>query len=58
MALPGGTERAPVYERSRLGAGLSIAGPAVVTQLDATALLPSGWCARVQAGGSLIVTDQ
>jgi N-methylhydantoinase A len=47
-----------VYERSRLGAGLSIAGPAVVTQLDATALLPSGWCARVQAGGSLIVTDQ
>jgi N-methylhydantoinase A len=58
MALPGGTERAPVYERSRLGAGLSIAGPAVVTQLDATALLPSGWCARVHAGGSLIVTDQ
>jgi N-methylhydantoinase A len=37
---------AGVYERSALGVGDRIAGPAVVTQLDATTLVPPAWARR------------
>jgi N-methylhydantoinase A len=47
---------AGVYERSALGMGDRIAGPAVVTQLDATTLVPPGWAAEVAASGALLVT--
>jgi N-methylhydantoinase A/oxoprolinase/acetone carboxylase beta subunit len=30
---------APVYDRSRIGAGARIAGPAIVVELDATTLI-------------------
>jgi N-methylhydantoinase A len=48
----------PVYERDRLGAGAHIAGPAVVTQLDATTLLLKGQSAEVDRFGSLIVREE
>jgi len=65
-ALVGGVElstasgwiSAPVYDRSRLGAGAEISGPAVVTQLDSTTLLLPGQTGRVHRLGSLIVTDE
>ncbi len=46
---------AGVYQRAALGAGDRIAGPAVVTQLDATTLVPPGWAAEVTASGALLV---
>ncbi|CAH0202649.1 hydantoinase/oxoprolinase family protein [Roseomonas sp. CECT 9278] len=46
---------APVYERARLGTGASFAGPAIVTQLDATTLVGVGWTARMDASGALML---
>ncbi len=46
---------AGIYERAALGAGDRIAGPAVVTQLDATTLVPPGWAAEVAASGALLL---
>ena len=57
MSLAQGTQRAKVYDRSKLGAGDRIAGPAVLTQLDATTLLLPGQIAEVHHLGSLIVRD-
>jgi N-methylhydantoinase A len=49
---------APIYDRARLGAGDRIAGPAILTQLDAIALLLPGQTAEVHRFGSLVVYDQ
>jgi N-methylhydantoinase A len=57
LALAGGDVRAAVYDRPRLGAGDRIAGPAVLTQLDATTLLLPGQTATVHEQGSLIVRE-
>jgi len=46
---------AGVYERAALGVGDRLVGPAVVTQLDATTLVPPGWAAEVAASGALLV---
>ena len=47
---------AGIYDRAALGVGDRIAGPAVVTQLDATTLVPPGWTAEVAASGALLLT--
>lgn len=52
-----GTVEAPIYDRARLGAGAEIAGPAILTQLDATTLLLPGQRAEVHRTGSLIVRE-
>ncbi len=52
-----GPARAPVYDRTRLGAGDVVSGPAVLTQLDATILLLPGQTAEVHELGSLIVRE-
>jgi N-methylhydantoinase A len=57
IALAAGRADAPIYDRARLGAGDRIAGPAILTQLDATTLLP-GQTAEVHRFGSLVVHDQ
>jgi N-methylhydantoinase A len=46
---------AAVYERAALGQGDRLVGPAVVTQLDATTLVPPGWAAEVAASGALLL---
>jgi N-methylhydantoinase A len=48
---------APIYDRAGLGAGDRIAGPAIVTQFDATTLLLPGQNAEVHPLGSLVVRD-
>ena len=53
--LESGIVEAPIYARARLGAGARIAGPAIVTQLDATTLLLPRQSAEVHPTGSLIV---
>jgi N-methylhydantoinase A len=57
IAFASGRVRAPVYDRTRLGAGDRVAGPAVLTQLDATTLLLPGQVAEVHRLGSLIVRE-
>lgn len=47
----------PIYDRTRLGAGAVITGPAIVTQLDATTLLLPGQTAEVHPLGCLVVRE-
>jgi N-methylhydantoinase A len=57
ISLASGAVEAPVYDRSRLGAGAELAGPAIVKQLDATTLLLAGQTAEVHKSGALIVRE-
>jgi 5-oxoprolinase (ATP-hydrolysing) len=52
----GAWQPTPLYERAALVPGAAIAGPAIVVEAHATTVLESGWHARVDAGGCLIVT--
>ncbi|MFC0407154.1 hydantoinase/oxoprolinase family protein [Roseomonas elaeocarpi] len=50
-----GTQDAALYDREALGAGDRFSGPAIVTQLDATTLVPPGWQGAVDGSGALIL---
>ena len=50
-----GSVEASVYDRAALGAGDRLAGPAIVTQLDATTLVARGWQAEVLSSGALLL---
>jgi N-methylhydantoinase A len=50
-----GMIEALVFDRTNLGAGDLITGPAIVTQLDATTLVAAGWRAEALAGGALLL---
>jgi N-methylhydantoinase A len=56
IRLPTGPVQAPIIDRAQLGPGAIFAGPAIVTQLDATTLLAPGWQARMDASGALLLT--
>ncbi|MCX7199332.1 MAG: hydantoinase/oxoprolinase family protein [Proteobacteria bacterium] len=53
-----GRDEVPVYDRSKLGAGALVEGPAVIAQLDSTTLLLPGQVAEVHRHGSLIVREK
>jgi N-methylhydantoinase A len=56
IRLAGGqTVEAAVHPRAALAAGRMLAGPALVTQRDATTLLPPGWRAEVHPSGALLL---
>jgi N-methylhydantoinase A len=57
IALASGRANAPIYDRARLGAGDRIAGPAILTQLDATTLLLPGQTADMHRFGTLVIHD-
>ena len=46
---------ATLYERDGLDIGVTIAGPAIVEQFDATTVIPQGWTARVDDYRNLIL---
>jgi N-methylhydantoinase A len=48
----------PVYQRERLDVGLSVAGPAILEQLDCTTVICPGQVARVDEWKNLIVTQE
>jgi N-methylhydantoinase A len=50
-----GVVDASVFDRARLGAGDRFSGPAIITQLDATTLVASGWHAEVLLSGALML---
>ena len=58
MSIEGVPADVPVYDRATLGAGDRFAGPAVVSQLDATTLVHAGWHVEVQASGALIMSNE
>jgi N-methylhydantoinase A len=51
-----GSVEAFVYDRASLGVGDRFAGPAIVTQLDATTVVASGWRAEVHVSGALMLS--
>lgn len=51
-----GTCEVPLVDRAALGAGARFAGPAVLTQLDTTTLVPPGWTGHVHESGAIILT--
>jgi N-methylhydantoinase A len=53
-----GTSRVPLIDRKFLGAGERFAGPAVISQLDATTLVLPNWTAEVHASGAMILTTE
>jgi N-methylhydantoinase A len=53
--LANGPARVAVYDRSQLGAGDHLEGPAIITQLDATTLVRPGWTATVHQSGALLL---
>ena len=57
LFLESGPEEAAIYARERLGAGAHVAGPAIITQLDATTLILKGQGALVDRFGNLIVSE-
>jgi N-methylhydantoinase A len=50
-----GTEAVPLIERATLGAGDHIAGPTIVSQLDATTLVLPGWQGEVHPSGAILL---
>ena len=45
----------PVLDRFGLGPGVTIAGPAIVEQMDATTVIPPGWVATVDGQANLLL---
>ena len=56
--LGAGWVEAAVYDRTALGAGQSITGPAIIEQEDTTTLVLSGWRARMDDHGNLDLTRE
>jgi len=54
----GATLACPVYQREKLGVGLTLRGPAVLDQFDCTTVICAGQAARVDAWKNLIVTQE
>ena len=46
----------PVYDRSSLGSGHRLDGPAIVTQDDCTTLVAPGWRALIDDAGALVMS--
>ena len=51
-----GTTEVPLYDRATFGAGDRLDGPAIVSQLDATALVAPGWSGDVHPSGAILLT--
>lgn len=52
---PTGTTPTPLYDRATLGAGDCFPGPAIMTQLDTTTLVPPGWHAEVHTSATVFL---
>jgi N-methylhydantoinase A len=51
-----GTRETTVYDRSRIQAGTSVTGPAVLEQAESTTVVPPGWAGETLADGTLVMT--
>ncbi len=53
-----GPEQTAIFDRESLAPGDRFDGPALVTQMDATTLVPPGWSARVDGFRNLMVSPR
>ena len=53
-----GEVKLPIYDRDKAPLGVSLAGPAVIEQYDATFVLDPGWSAIIDNHGQIIVTQE
>ncbi|HEX9522032.1 MAG TPA: hypothetical protein VF949_03625, partial [Reyranella sp.] len=51
-----GTTRVPLFNRAAFGAGDRFAGPAIISQLDATTLVLPNWMGEVHPSGAILLT--
>ncbi|HZR40473.1 MAG TPA: hydantoinase/oxoprolinase family protein [Ktedonobacteraceae bacterium] len=49
------SHKVPVYERSALQPGATLAGPAIITQYDTTTVVPPDWRVQVDTFGNLVI---
>ena len=49
-------QQVPVYDRSALATGQSMAGPAIIEERETTIVIPPGWSATVDAFGCVVAT--
>jgi N-methylhydantoinase A len=54
----GGGTRTPVFDGGLLGAGATIAGPAIIEEVTTTIVIEPGWTARLDASGSYVITHK
>ena len=54
--LESGVAQVPLYARGALGAGDTIKGPAIISQLDATTLVAPGWTGEVHPSGAILLS--
>ncbi|MGI9357077.1 MAG: hydantoinase/oxoprolinase family protein, partial [Rhizobiaceae bacterium] len=58
VSFAGGSIETAIYDRDALPEGAELIGPAIVTQLDCTTLIPQGWYACVLETGALALNRQ
>ena len=46
----------PLFNRATFGAGDRFAGPAIISQLDATTLVLPNWVGEVHPSGAILLT--
>ncbi|MBV9736452.1 MAG: hydantoinase B/oxoprolinase family protein [Acidisphaera sp.] len=51
----GGAHAAPVFERSQLGAGHTVAGPALIREANATTVVEPAWTAEITARDHMLL---
>ena len=55
VLFPDGSHETPILRRESLAPGRTLAGPAVIEQLDTTTVLPPGFRAAVDDAGNLVI---
>jgi N-methylhydantoinase A len=55
MWVEGGWQDGAIYERAKLRAGDKIVGPAIITEMDSTALVLPGCIASVDTVGNILI---
>jgi N-methylhydantoinase A len=48
--------KTPIYDGAMLGAGASVAGPAIIEEVTTTIVIEPGWTAKLDASGSYVIT--
>ncbi|MGA8649314.1 MAG: hydantoinase/oxoprolinase family protein [Xanthobacteraceae bacterium] len=56
FAADGKLVNTPVYDGSKLGAGATIKGPAIIEEVTTTIVIEPKWTARLDASGSYLIT--
>jgi N-methylhydantoinase A len=53
-----GPAEVPLFDRATFGAGDRLAGPAIISQLDATTLVLADWVGEVHPSGAILLTHR